>query len=105
MMKIEGVAMEACAAVGRVAGVVARRDGSLADQMRRAMASVVLNLSEGSGSQGGICRARYFTALGSAREVRAALRVAVAFGYVAQIDGRLEDRLDHVCAVLWRLTR
>lgn len=73
--------------------------------MGPAMASVVLNLSEGSGSQVGICRARYFTALGGAREVRATLRVAVALGYVAQIDVALEDQLDYVCAVLWRLTR
>ena len=103
MLRIESVALLACAEVGRVAVVVARRDASLADQMRRAMASVALNISEANGSQGGNRNARFFDALGSAREVRTALNVAVAFGYVREIDAQLVDRLDHVCATLWRL--
>jgi len=41
--------------------------------------------------------------MGSAREVRTALNVVVAFGYVREIDAQLVDRLDHACATLWRL--
>ncbi|AKF07857.1 hypothetical protein DB32_005006 [Sandaracinus amylolyticus] len=48
---------------------------------------------------------RLRTALGSAREVDVALRVAEAFGYVDTLDAKLMNRLDALCAVLWKLTR
>ena len=51
MLRIQSVAIQCCAEVGRIAELVARKDGALADQLRRAMASVALNISEGSGSQ------------------------------------------------------
>jgi len=86
MLGIHSDAIQCCAAVGRIVSQVERRDGALANQMRRAIASVALNISEGSGSQGENRNARYFNALGSAREVGTALEVAVAFGYVARVD-------------------
>lgn len=105
MLLIHSVAIQCCADVGRIAEVVARRDGALADQLRRAMASVALNLSEGSGSQGKNRNARYFNALGSAHEVSTALEVARAFGYVHDLDTQLLDRLDRIRATLWRLLK
>ena len=57
------------------------RDTDLAKQLRRAAASVALNIAEGSGSQAGTRRQRYLSALGSANEVLACLDVAVALGY------------------------
>jgi hypothetical protein len=54
------------------------RDGDLARQMRRAMASVALNIAEGQGSRGGNQRARFATALGSMRETKACIDVAEA---------------------------
>jgi four helix bundle protein len=70
-----------------VAGI-RRFDRDLADQLRRALTSISLNLAEGNRSQGGHRVARFSTAAGSASEARAALRVAVAWGYVrvAEID-------------------
>ena len=103
MLKIHSVAIRCCADVGRVAELVARRDGALADQMRRAMASVALNIAEGSGSQGKNRNARYHNAFGSAREVSSALEVAQAFGYVAEVDPKLVDGLDHIRATLYRV--
>ncbi len=103
MLRIYSVAIACCAEVGRLADVVARRDGALADQMRRAMASVALNIAEGSGSQGKNRNARYFNALGSAREVGSAIDVAHAFGYVAEVDARLVARLDEIRATLYRV--
>ena len=84
---------------------IGRRDSNLADQLRRAAASVPLNLHEGAYSQGRNVRARFHNALGSAAEVRACLDVAEALGYVEQVDPVLRDMLDHVVATLHRLVR
>jgi four helix bundle protein len=46
------------------------RDTDLARQLRRAAASVALNIAEGSGCSGGTRRQRFLSALGSANEVR-----------------------------------
>jgi four helix bundle protein len=60
--------------------MIREQDKSLADQMRRAAQSVVLNIAEGRGSDAGNARARFSTACGSAKEVRAALNVASDWG-------------------------
>ena len=52
-----------------MAEAIERRDGDLARQLRRAAASVALNVAEGMGNTSGHKRQRYQTALGSAREV------------------------------------
>jgi len=97
------VAIQCCAAVGPVANQIARRDAALANQLRRAMANVALNISEGAGSQGKLQNARYFNALGSAREVGTALDVAQAFGYIGELDAELLDRVDRIRATLYRI--
>ena len=74
-------------------------------QLRRAAASVLLDISEGSGSRGGTRRERYLNALGSARETGACLDAAMALGYVEVLDAELLDRLDHVRAVLVKNVR
>ena len=56
--------------------VVREQDKALADQLKRAAQSVVLNIAEARGSDAGNARARFATACGSAKEVRAALDVA-----------------------------
>ena len=103
MLKIHSVAIACCAEIRVVAEAVGRRDPALADQMRRAMASVALNIAEGASSQGRNRNARYFNALGSAREVGSALEVARAFGYVGEVDATLVDELDRIRATLYRL--
>jgi four helix bundle protein len=83
--------------------IIERHDRDLADQLRRAGASVVLNLAEGSGSAKGN-RAKHFAiARGSAAEVKAALRLAVAWRWVEERDTE-PALLDEVLAMLWRLT-
>ncbi len=71
-------------------------DRDLARQLRRAASSVALNVSEGSGSNGGTRRERYRNALGSARETTACIDVAVALGYVEGVDAGMLDALDRV---------
>jgi four helix bundle protein len=82
------------------------RDRSLAEQLMRAASSVALNISEGRTSDPGNQRARYFSAAGSAEESRAALRVAVGWRHIQVADAeRACRRLDHIVAILWKLTR
>ena len=87
-----------------VVSAVEARDTDLARQLRRAAASVALNIAEGAGNDGGTRRQRYFSALGSAREVSACLHVADALGY-APVDPGLQQRLGAVIGVLVRVTR
>ncbi|MBN1283716.1 MAG: four helix bundle protein [Proteobacteria bacterium] len=73
-----------------------RGHGDLVDQLRRAMTSAVLNLSEGNGKQKrGLDRRRFFRiALGSITEVAAALDLAHVFGLIQPDDlASLKSRL------------
>ncbi len=94
-------------AIERLAPLVARirrYDKDLAEQIRSAASSIALNIGEGNRSDGGNRRARFCTAAGSNSEVRAALRVAVAWGYVrADEVAPVEAILDRVAGMLHRL--
>lgn len=84
---------------------ITERDPALAQQLRRAAASVPLNLSEGRRRQGRDRLHLWRVAAGSADEVVASLRVAEAWGLVevASIAQALA-LCDRVLAMLWRLT-
>ena len=85
---------------------IREQDAKLADQLRRAAQSVVLNIAEGRGNDAGNARLRFATACGSAKEVRAALHLASDWGYVeAHTAAQLDPRLDRVCAITWCLSR
>ena len=89
-----------------VVRTVREQDKALAEQMKRAAQSVVLNIAEGRGNDAGNARARFSTACGSAKEVRAALHVASDWGYIAAHEAnQLDSRLDEVCAITWCLGR
>ena len=105
MLRIYSIAIEMIREMRPLIERIKTRDSNLADQMRRAATSIPLNLHEGAYAQGGNARARFYTALGSAAEVRACLDVAEALGYVEAVDARLYDTLDRVVATLHRLSR
>jgi len=100
MLRIYETMIEVMKGLRPVVAEIEGHDRDLARQLRRASSSVALNISEGSGSSGGTRRERYRNALGSARETGACLDVAIACGYVGEIDAALLDRLDKVRAVL-----
>lgn len=85
---------------------IRRRDRSLADQLSRASSSIALNIAEGNGSDPGNRRARFFTASGSAKETRAALRVGVLRRYFVVDEAAAALKLlERIIAILWSLTR
>jgi four helix bundle protein len=103
-LRIYSDAIEMVKAAYEAAEVIERSDADLARQLRRSSSSVALNLGEGSYSQKGNRKARYFTALGSETELRSTLKVANAVGLLPA-DPALDDRLDKILATLWKLTR
>ena len=83
-----------------------RRDPRLATHVRDAGSSVVLNLGEGNRREGRDRAQLWRVASGSAEEVRCALRVAVAWGYLGEkAVAEALERIDHLQAILWKLTR
>ena len=83
-----------------------RVDGDLAEQIRRAANSIALNLSEASGRVGKDRLHSFRIARGSALEVRAGLRLAIAWGHLPAADAaRSLSVLDTLLALLWGLLR
>ena len=102
---VEQKALQAASGLRRVMPGLRKRDRSLFDQVHRAMNSVVLNIAEADGNDPGTAKARFASARGSAKEVRAGLQLAVAYGYVpARAVVGVERTLDEVCAMSWRLS-
>jgi len=98
--------LEAIEALRPLVARVRRRDRSLADQLVRAATSVALNIAEGDASDPGNQRARFSTAAGSAAEALAALKVAVAWGYLDAADAEgSSSLLRRILAILWKLLR
>ena len=103
MLRIYEVSLSVIRRLRGVVGGIERHDPDLARQLRRAASSVTLNVAEGSSSQGRNRKARYYNALGSAKELRACLHVAVAAGYLERLDDALVDENERVIATLIRL--
>ena len=83
--------------------IVKQHDSNLADQMKRAATSVVLNLSEGQRRVAGNKRRAYEIAHGEAREVLGCLDCAAAWGYVLDASAT-RAKLDRLLALCWGLT-
>ena len=84
---------------------ISLKDPDLAAQLRRAAASVPLNLAEARRRIGKDRLHQFRVAAGSADEVTACLRVAEALGYVElpSVSEAL-DRADRIRAIVWTLT-
>ena len=82
---------------------IERNDRDLADQLKRAASSVLLNLGEGARSMKGNKHKHYAIAHGSAGEVKAVIDTAIGWGWIDQPRDALAA-LDHLLALLWGLT-
>jgi four helix bundle protein len=100
MLRIYTRVIELLVGLRPIISQIESHDRDLARQLRRAAGSIALNTSEGSGSHGGTRRERYRNALGSARETGACLDVAIALGYIENVDAQVLDALDHTRATL-----
>lgn len=101
-LQVAEFSFEMIAAVRPLAMRIKRQDRSLADQLVRA----ALNIAEADMSDPGNQKARFYTAAGSANESLAALRVAVAWGYVGTEDvADASVLLRRIIAMLWKLAR
>lgn len=105
MLNINRVAIHVCRDCAPVIKQIQTHDRNLADQLRRAVTSVALNLAESDGQTGGHRKQRRLTALGSAREVVACLEIASALTYIEPVSADVNGRLDHVIGTLVNLTR
>ena len=102
---VQRKALRAAAGLRPLMEGLRKRDRSLFDQVHRAMNSVVLNIAEADGNDPGTAKARFASACVSAKEVRAGLQLAVAYGYVTSSRAaEVDTTLDEVCAMSWRLS-
>jgi len=96
------VSLELIVALRPIVPIIESYDRDLADQVRRAGSSVVLNLAEGNKSAKGNKQKHFAIAHGSASEVRAGLQTAVAWGWIEPWMAA-PAVLDRLMALLWRL--
>jgi four helix bundle protein len=100
------ISIETIAALRPVVLKVRRRDRELAARLVRATSDVAMNIAEAEHADVEVKKARFGVAAGSANEAQAALRVAVAWGYVEASDAEVATALlGRVIAMLWRLSR
>jgi four helix bundle protein len=80
-----------------------RRNRALGDQALRAASSIVLNLEEGNCRTGGDRLHSFRIAEGSAKELRAALRLGTIWAHIAEPTRALQV-LDRLCGLIYGLT-
>ena len=103
MLDAYAVATSLCRLLRPIVEQIRVSDRNLADQMKRAATSVVLNLAEGQRRFGGNKLRAYEIAHGEAREVLGCLDVAAEWGLVVE-DRDARAMLDRLLAISWRLT-
>ncbi len=104
MLRIHETAIELATELRVLFPGLKRVDANLEDQLRRAITSVVNNISEGSDQRGARRPAHYSMAMGSAREAWSCMRLAVAFGYIESAEP-YRNRFDHIIGTLMKVLR
>ena len=78
------VAMEVVSGLRSTLERLDRRNRALADQAMRAASSILLNIEEGNQRKGGDRQYLFRVAKGSVEELRGALLIGVAWGYIEE---------------------
>jgi len=106
MLIVEQLAREAARQGIALVQTLPRGHGELADQVKRALISVVLNTTEGLNRTAGDRRNLLTVARGSAAEAGAGLALLAALGLVdaARVDS-LDAQLDRIRGMLFSLAR
>ena len=100
------VALDMIRSLRNVLVKIRMHNPSLFTQIEKAGPSVPLNLNEGRRRCGRDRKHLWRIAAGSADEVKAALDVAEAFGYVEMKDIEKTRRfIDRILAMTWKMTR
>ena len=105
MLDIYRVAIQLCRHCVPFIAKIGEHDRNLADQLRRAVTSIALNIAESDGQSGGHRRQRRLTALGSAREVHACLEIGEALAYHGALPVPMSGRINRVLGTLVNLTQ
>lgn len=100
MLRVYEDALWVVKALVPVVAGLERRDPDLANQLKRARASIPLNIAEGSHARGKRRNQHYSYAMGSANESMSVLHTAVASDYLAEAPVEIIDRLDKIIATL-----
>ena len=98
------VARELLVSLRAVIDRIEKKDRDLASQIRRASASITLNLREGAERRGKDREHLWRIAAGSTAEVDEALHIALAWDYVPEeLVAPARALASRVIALLWRL--
>ena len=103
MLRIYPVALDWIERLEPLVVRIARGDRELAAQLRRASASVVLNMAEGMGAHGGHRTNAYGVSLREMRESYAALQVAQRRKLIGTLDSALDAQCQRLIGTLVRL--
>lgn len=99
------VALQLAELLAPLLKIVKLKNKSLGEQMERALESIVLNLGEGSRSQGRNRERFFWIASGSLEELLAGLRLSLAFGLLERVQLReVEPVADRLRGLVWGLT-
>lgn len=102
----ETVSLEIIRSVRAPLARIRRHDADLARQMRRAVNSIALNVSEGERRVGGDATHHFNIAAGSAKEAQRCLLNAEAWGYLTtEAIAEALRHLDRELGLLWGLSR
>ena len=102
-LQVHGLALDAASRCLQLLNGVSA-PGDLADQLRRAVTGMCLNIAEGAGRSGRDRVHHFRIAYGSAQESRTAIALMQATGSLESGNASaVLELLDRVCAMLWRL--
>jgi len=104
MLQIQTLVIRFTSSLQPQLAAIEARDAKFADQLRRSLLSVGLNLGEGYGACGGAKRKAYRVALGEAAELEMGLEMAVALGYCL-LGPAQRETLQRILATLQKLAR